>query len=747
MKLFRRKKLLHRLLVIVLLVALLPLAIAGFYFIHNATKELEAAAQQKLKNQAALLATVLSEQYLAKWNEFLLTLQGAYSHSRNLAFCQKLIKNSLRDTPAYVAIQRVEFFSGPSYHTGRIVYESPNYRHFFRSNAVQRFLKSITGQNQSHSFLLSHVYYSSLDSCPYALFTRLPSGSYSGQDFFVLIVNLVPVMKGLHDYATQQGWKTKFLVWDGLQQPVSIPGRLSFHNEIQQRKHVVFSAPAVSAPFSTYRFKSATGQIWLGALANVSTSSQWKLTVEMSRQQAIRAISNLWVKFWLLIVFGILIALSGALYYWKKIADPIERFTKSATEIARGNFSQRVEVDSNDEIGRLAKIFNYMVEELRRLHNMNLNKIISERAKTQTIIRNIADGVIVTDVQDRIVLVNNAIEQWFNIRESQLLEKSINEVIGNVELLKLLEEVKETRLESTFTREISLQLPQQHDETVFQAKATRIYGREDELMGVVTVLRDITKEKEIDRMKTDLVSLVAHELRSPLTSISGFAELLLETAATNNNIAEYVRIIKQESDRLAALVNKFLDLARIEAGRIDFKPAKINLNELVESLLYFANLQAQEKDTKIDVYLPPKAVTAYVDEKMISEVILNLLSNAVKYSPPHSKVALYLKELNDKEVVLQVVDNGYGIAKAHLDRIFEKFYRIKEAEELREERGTGLGLALVKQIVELHHGRIEVESEVGKGSIFRVILPKNLPQEQSTIDVGYKLIEDSQGNS
>ena len=110
-------------------------------------------------------------------------------------------------------------------------------------------------------------------------------------------------------------------------------------------------------------------------------------------------------------------------------------------------------------------------------------------------------------------------------------------------------------------------------------------------------------------------------------------------------------------------------------------------------------------------------------------------------------MALYLKELNDKEVVLQVVDNGYGIAKAHLDRIFEKFYRIKEAEELREERGTGLGLALVKQIVELHHGRIEVESEVGKGSIFRVILPKNLPQEQSTIDVEYKLIEDSQGNS
>jgi signal transduction histidine kinase len=249
-----------------------------------------------------------------------------------------------------------------------------------------------------------------------------------------------------------------------------------------------------------------------------------------------------------------------------------------------------------------------------------------------------------------------------------------------------------------------------------------VYDHDGHEIAAVTILRDITKEKEIDRMKTELVSLVAHELRSPLTSISGFAELLQDPDLSKDDIAEYSKIIKQESDRLSDLVNKFLDLSRIEAGRVDFHPQPLQLNELIEGILYVASSNAQTKNIKLDVHLPENMAPVKVDAKLFSEVILNLLSNAVKYSPPETKVTLDLRE-EPNRVVLEVRDQGIGIPKKYLARIFDKFYRVKD-ERAQEERGTGLGLSLVREIVEMHKGHIEVESTVGVGSVFRVILPR-----------------------
>jgi two-component system, OmpR family, sensor histidine kinase VicK len=434
---------------------------------------------------------------------------------------------------------------------------------------------------------------------------------------------------------------------------------------------------------------------------------------------------NLWLNFGIILLFGFILSLLGTTYYLKKITGPLDRFARSATEIARGNFNQRIELESDDEIGRLARIFNYMTIELRRLYNMNLNRIITERTKTKTIIKNIGDGIIVTDEQDRIVTVNVAVENWFGIQENEVVEKPIREIIKEKELLNLIEDIKETDLEGTFTRDL-LTTIDQDKEMVFQARATKLLNQENEYMGVVAILRDVTQEKEIDRMKTELVSMVAHELRSPLTSISGFAELLLSPHESQKSVHEYANVIQVEAGRLAELVNKFLDISKIEAGRMDYKPATLKIKQIIDSIFHIAVVQAQKKDIKLSLIFVDEDLEVFADGKMISEVILNLLSNAIKYSPEKTQAKLSIED-NHNFTHIQVSDQGFGISEEHLPNIFKKFYRIKDDPRILEERGTGLGLTLVKEIVELHKGRIDVKSQIGKGTTFKIKLPNPKP--------------------
>lgn len=444
--------------------------------------------------------------------------------------------------------------------------------------------------------------------------------------------------------------------------------------------------------------------------------------------------------FYIFLVLAIMLATLGAYYLSKKISRPIGRFTRSATEIARGNFNEKIEVRSNDEIGRLAKIFNYMTTELRRLHDMNLSKIILERNKTQTIIRNIVDGVIVTDPDFRILLINDIAENWFGVNEKMAQNKKIDQVIHNIPLIEFLQKFdKEESGEPS--KELKLKNPDTWRDIFLQARAAKVIGEKGELIGIVTILRDITREKEIDRMKTELVSMVAHELRSPLTSISGFSELLLDEGVTREQSEEYAAIILKESNRLSELINKFLDISKIEAGKSQVKRAPIQLREVVDKVLDVNLHQAEKKQIPVSVKASPNLALVYADRDMIEQVILNLFSNAVKYSPEHATVEIRLREL-PTDVLVEVEDTGYGISEEALPRIFDKFYRASDTEAVREASGTGLGLALVKEIIELHQGKISVKSELGKGSTFGFTLPKyeTLPENGQNASIEVSMI-------
>jgi PAS domain S-box-containing protein len=432
---------------------------------------------------------------------------------------------------------------------------------------------------------------------------------------------------------------------------------------------------------------------------------------------------TLFPEFFSVVFLALLLAGIVAFFLSKNITSPISDLTKSATEIARGNFQHEIKVDSEDEIGRLGRLFNYMTTELRRLDKMNLAKIIAERNKTQTIIKNIADGVIVTDPESRILILNAAAESWFNLSQEKAFDQPLSGLIKENALLQLIQDAIQDKQSALSSTEIPLKKRGDWKPRILQAKAARVQQESGDLIGIVTILRDITQQKEIDKLKTELVSMVAHELRSPLTSISGFSELMLDSDVTRKQASEYATIILNESNRLSELINKFLDISRIESGRIQPKMAELDLPDTVHMVVGNNSYLADKKNIKVEVHAPEGLSHVWADGGMMEQVILNLFSNAVKYSPENKRIDLVLKQ-NESELVVEVHDQGYGIPAKALPRIFEKFYRVTDNEEVRNQTGTGLGLAMVKQIIDLHGGRVEVESEENRGSVFSVYLPK-----------------------
>jgi len=269
-----------------------------------------------------------------------------------------------------------------------------------------------------------------------------------------------------------------------------------------------------------------------------------------------------------LFILTLCLALIGAYYFSRQISRPITQFKNSALEIARGNFDHKISIDSDDEIGKLAKIFDYMIEEFRKQH---IQGSLSQKKQIETILQEIGDGVIVTDANNKILRINSVAIKWFNLDENSE-KKPIRDLIKDETLVNCIEEIGSNGKKKNATIEITISPAGETKPRILQALASRIENDEGVgaemnnikgLIGVATIFRDITREKEIDRLKTELVSLVAHEFRSPLTCISGFSELLLDETITRDQSEEYASIILKESNRLSELINKFLDISKI----------------------------------------------------------------------------------------------------------------------------------------------------------------------------------------
>jgi len=721
MTILGRRSLFSKLLWITLATTLVPLLVSGIYFLTRTHQALTESLWGKLTAYAQTTSSWIKASYFQHWQDCL--GQIALLVQKNPNEAKQFLSSTGVENRCLEEAFKVYFENG--FKVQALFERSKPSRYKELHGAYHQFFIDLFAKSDSLRGALWGSVFLGPDEQLYMLAGQRLPGPSDSKEGVVLLLNLNRVSNEIQGFMENliRG-EFRYFVFDKKGAVLSSSVAPELWSRSSAYHYLMTEPDALRSLKELQRLESETegGDDLYVVMAPVA-QTPWVVWLEANRRAYYAPLARMRFNFVGLFLFGLLVATLGALYYSKRITGPLKHFTRSATEIARGDFDQKVQVEGDDEIGRLARIFNYMVIELKRLNNMNLNQIISERAKTQAIIQHIADGVIVTDLDDRVLLVNAAIERWFRIDVNQIIGKPVGQVINHPEILQLLKTVRENQKVDVATGEFSLTLPGERKEFAFQARTTRFYDREGNLLGVITVLRDVTREKEIDRMKTDIVSMVAHELRSPLTSISGFSELLLESELGDPGAYEYAQIIKQESERLADLVNKFLDLSRIEAGKVDFHPEPLDLNLLIESNLYIATAEAEKKNIEIVLNLPKSPVMVKADERMVTQVFLNLLSNAIKYSDPNKVVNLRVIE-RESDVVVEVKDQGYGIPESDLPYIFNKFYRVRSRREGQQERGTGLGLTLVKEIVELHGGQVEVESQVGVGSTFRFTLPK-----------------------
>lgn len=412
------------------------------------------------------------------------------------------------------------------------------------------------------------------------------------------------------------------------------------------------------------------------------------------------------------IVISLILTIVVAFSFTSSIVIPLQEMTSVALEMAEGKLDMSIDVISDDEIGKLGRGLNYMAQRLRD----TIRQITEEKNKVKAILKSINDGVIAIDRKGTILLINPAVEKMFNICYEKSLGKTVIEVVRNFDLEKLLFQALKSG--QSISDEIQLLVP---DPKTFRI-VTAPLKNEKEVVGVVAVLRDITAFREVERMKTDFVANVSHELRTPLTSVKGFVETLLDGALEEPETARhFLEIISDETDRLNRLINDLLSLSRIEAKNMEANKEKLSLAKIMNNTLSILTPQAKEKVLDVELRIAPDLPMVMADEDMIGQMLINLVDNAIKYTPRGGKVSIKAEKENDA-VKIVISDTGIGIPRESIPRLFERFYRVDKARS-REMGGTGLGLAIVKHILELHHGRIEVESDVARGSTFTVYLP------------------------
>lgn len=411
------------------------------------------------------------------------------------------------------------------------------------------------------------------------------------------------------------------------------------------------------------------------------------------------------LKYYVAIVIGVfLLSLALAVKLVKIIVYPIKELEKVTAKIANGNLNKRALIGNYDEIGLLAQTFNNMADQLETKINDSLDK----QNKLEAILESMESGVIAVDNNEKIILSNPYSKKLFDL-QGDVIGKRISSCIIDYDLINFIREVPDIG-----SREIRLLHPVEREIRV--KKAPIISGSKSQI-GIVIALQDITDIKRLENMRSEFVANVSHELKTPLTSIKGFSETLryVDDSETKN---KFLNIIDKEAERLTNLINDILVLSDIEnLHKLD--NSNFNPREVIENIIDIVRKQADKKQIKIE-FINEFDSEIIGSKDKFHQLALNLIENAIKYSNENGNVKILITS-NNGYFIFKVIDNGIGIPKNDIPRIFERFYRVDKS---RSTKGTGLGLAIVKHIVKLFNGDITVDSEVGVGSTFTVRIKK-----------------------
>lgn len=410
-------------------------------------------------------------------------------------------------------------------------------------------------------------------------------------------------------------------------------------------------------------------------------------------------------------LFGLVAALLLSFLLSKTITNPIENLTRGAIQIAGGDFSRTLEVHSSDEIGVLTKTFNDMAEVLKS----TLEEIEGEKNKLNTLFLHMADGVCAFAQGGKLILMNPVAERMLGIRFD--VELKFSDVFGKVDLKEIEDAGERGYVESAYSKN-------GRDFQIFFAP----FGLSENEVGIMAVLHDITEQNKLEQARREFVANVSHELRTPLTNITSYTETLRDNAddLPPEMRDKFLGVIAGEADRMARIVKDLLTLSRLDNGKFDLKFVPFSIKKLLETVYNAMLMSALAQGHKMQLDLAPDLPEMVGDCDRLEQVVVNILSNAVKYTPSGGVIRLQAHMHDTTHIHIVVADNGIGIPKEDLPRLFERFYRVDKARS-REGGGTGLGLAIAREIVDFHKGSIWVESEVGSGTRVTIELPTNLP--------------------
>ncbi|HYE12670.1 MAG TPA: ATP-binding protein [Patescibacteria group bacterium] len=430
-------------------------------------------------------------------------------------------------------------------------------------------------------------------------------------------------------------------------------------------------------------------------------------------------LNNLYVNVFIAVIAGILVASLLGYKMTVNIMKPIREITYTASRIAKGDFSKQINITGRDEIATLAGSINDMASRL----NDTIMSVQDKNVKLEAIMSSVVNGIIALDRSERVLFINNAAERLLNITERDMVGKHLLQVVRNNSLDNYLKTILQDK--KFFDTEITIADP---DEKVLKFYANPIKQTDkSDAEGIIITLQDITELRKLERMRTEFVANVSHELKTPLTSIKGFAETLkIGDIEDKQDTVRFLNIIENEADRLYRLINDILSLSELEQRKVKTVKEEIKVEKTIKEVLSMLKSQSDKKNIEITSDIQEELYNLTGDTDKLKQMLINLVDNAIKYTPENGKVFVKAYNLGDEtdqgEILIAVKDNGIGIPKQHIPRLFERFYRVDKARS-RTVGGTGLGLAIVKHIVILFNGKIEVESEVGKGTEFKIILP------------------------
>ncbi|MDF2950122.1 MAG: sensor histidine kinase [Sedimentibacter sp.] len=390
------------------------------------------------------------------------------------------------------------------------------------------------------------------------------------------------------------------------------------------------------------------------------------------------------------------------------ITAPIKELTIKAKQMSQGDFEQKVNVKSNDEIGQLGTMFNFLIDQLKK----SMSSLQQEKSKMETTFKYMADGVLTVDTEGNIIHANPVAINLLSLTNE---DEKYDDIVIKLKESMLLNNLKIKSYHGT-------EILEKNDET-YNVDYAPFMNNKNEIGGVIIVFKNITEQYKIDKLQREFVANVSHELKTPITTIKSYAETLLDGALEEKQLAEdFLNVINSESDRMSRLVSDLLRLSRMDYEQTKWKKEKLNLGEMINQTAKKLSIQAKNKNITMHIKTISDDMNILFDRDGFEQIILNIAGNAIKYTSEQGNVWIDAYRENGN-INISIMDDGIGIPKEDLARVFERFYRVDKARS-RELGGTGLGLSIAKQIAEAHDSTLSINSELNKGTEIIITIPE-----------------------